>query len=224
MKESLARFWEFACERNWSLGLEKGSHPHWLNINNRSLAFQCDERLWEWRHQLLHYYSQLVLAPFLFFCHENLVETPFRMIFIQSPTCYNAGYCLRHGKDSKGDLWYECSKVGRPQHLLTYKFGPPDHIHQLQVFFFLLLSVTPLRASVNGKRKWKRKRLSVSRVDFWAYNQGHFTHEPRGVTMNLSEPKRKCPKAVPTHLQHHVVSCGHGSSSVVWSHMWPGPH
>ena len=37
------------------------------------------------------------------------------------------------------------------------------------------------------------------------YAQGHFTHEPRAVTMMLREPKRKCPKAVPTHLQHHVV-------------------
>ena len=36
-------------------------------------------------------------------------------------------------------------------------------------------------------------------------NKGHFTHEPRVVTMKLWEPKRKCPKAVPTHLQNHVV-------------------
>jgi hypothetical protein len=49
----------------------------------------------------------------------------------------------------------------------------------------------------------------------------HFTHEPRAVTMRLWEPKRKCPKAVPRHLQNH--SCGHGPSSVLWSHMWPGP-
>ena len=31
------------------------------------------------------------------------------------------------------------------------------------------------------------------------------THEPRAVTMKLWEPKRKCSKAVPTHLQNHVV-------------------
>ena len=36
-------------------------------------------------------------------------------------------------------------------------------------------------------------------------SKGHFTHEPRAVTMRLWEPKRKCPKAVPTHLQNHVV-------------------
>ena len=35
--------------------------------------------------------------------------------------------------------------------------------------------------------------------------KGHFKHESRAVTMKLWEPKRKCPKAVPTHLQNHVV-------------------
>ena len=50
---------------------------------------------------------------------------------------------------------------------------------------------------------------------------GHFTHEPRALTVKLWEPKRKCPKAVPRHLQTHVV--GHGPSRVVWSHMRPNP-
>ena len=45
-----------------------------------------------------------------------------------------------------------------------------------------------------------------------------FTHESRAVTMKLWEPKRKCPKAVPTHLQNHVVWSW---ILVVWSHMWP---
>jgi len=35
--------------------------------------------------------------------------------------------------------------------------------------------------------------------------KGHFTHEPRVMTMKLWEPKRKCPKAIPRHLQIHVV-------------------
>jgi hypothetical protein len=35
-------------------------------------------------------------------------------------------------------------------------------------------------------------------------SQGHFTHEPRAMTMKLREPKRKCPKAIPAHLQIHV--------------------
>ena len=34
---------------------------------------------------------------------------------------------------------------------------------------------------------------------------GHFTYGPRAVTMKLWEPKRKCPKAIPTNLQNHVV-------------------
>jgi hypothetical protein len=36
-------------------------------------------------------------------------------------------------------------------------------------------------------------------------NYGHFTHEPRAVTMKLWESKRKCPKFVPTHFQNHEV-------------------
>jgi hypothetical protein len=35
--------------------------------------------------------------------------------------------------------------------------------------------------------------------------KGRFTHKPRAVTMKLWEPKRKCPKAVPTQIQNHVV-------------------
>ena len=31
------------------------------------------------------------------------------------------------------------------------------------------------------------------------------THEPRAVTRKLWEPKRKWPKAIPRHLQNHVV-------------------
>ena len=35
--------------------------------------------------------------------------------------------------------------------------------------------------------------------------QGHFTHEPIAVTMELWEPEKKSPKAVPRPLQNHVV-------------------
>jgi hypothetical protein len=35
--------------------------------------------------------------------------------------------------------------------------------------------------------------------------KSHFTHEPKGVTMKLWEPKRKCREAVPTHLPNHVA-------------------
>ena len=43
----------------------------------------------------------------------------------------------------------------------------------------------------------------------------------RAMTMRLWGPKRKCPKAVPTHLHNYAVR--HGPSSVVWSHMRLGP-
>ena len=39
----------------------------------------------------------------------------------------------------------------------------------------------------------------------WMGLRGHFTHEPRAVTMTLWEPKRKCPRPSQTHLQNHVV-------------------
>ena len=35
--------------------------------------------------------------------------------------------------------------------------------------------------------------------------KGHFTHEPRALTMRVWEPKRKCPKAALRHLQSHVM-------------------
>jgi hypothetical protein len=35
--------------------------------------------------------------------------------------------------------------------------------------------------------------------------EGHFTHEPRDVTMKLWEPKWNCPKVVPRYLQNHIV-------------------
>ena len=51
--------------------------------------------------------------------------------------------------------------------------------------------------------------LSTIDVEVWIQKclgiKGHFTHEPRAVTIKLWEPKRKCPKAVPPLLQHHVV-------------------
>jgi hypothetical protein len=40
---------------------------------------------------------------------------------------------------------------------------------------------------------------------WWTTYKGHFTHEPRAMTMKLWEPKRNCAKVVPTHLQNHVV-------------------
>ena len=45
----------------------------------------------------------------------------------------------------------------------------------------------------------------ISKLCMWVNNKGHFTHEPRSATIKLWEPKRKCPKAVPRHLQNHVM-------------------
>ena len=42
----------------------------------------------------------------------------------------------------------------------------------------------------------------------WPFNlvcEGHFAHKSSPMNMKLWEPKRKSPKAVPTHLQTHVV-------------------
>jgi hypothetical protein len=46
---------------------------------------------------------------------------------------------------------------------------------------------------------WERKKERKQLV------KGHFptSHEP--WPWNCESPKEKCPKAVPTHLQHHVV-------------------
>ena len=53
-------------------------------------------------------------------------------------------------------------------------------------------------------RVWRALETLILNTD----SKGHFTHKSRAVTKNLWKPKRKCPKAVPTHFQNHVV----------WSH------
>jgi hypothetical protein len=52
--------------------------------------------------------------------------------------------------------------------------------------------------------------LSLSLINLLNFSstlksKGHFTHGPRAVTMKVWEPKRKFLKAVPRHLQNHVV-------------------
>ena len=42
-------------------------------------------------------------------------------------------------------------------------------------------------------------------LEFIVVTKGHFTHKPTTATMKLWEPKRKCPKAIPRHLQYHVA-------------------
>ena len=53
-------------------------------------------------------------------------------------------------------------------------------------------------------KKTSRKSIRVT-INQVLYRKGHFTHEPRAMTMKLWEPERKCPKAIPRHLQNHVV-------------------
>ena len=52
------------------------------------------------------------------------------------------------------------------------------------------------------------------------FTKGDFTHKSRAVTMKSWEPKRKCPKVVPRHIQNHVVWSW--TLKCRWSHMWPG--
>ena len=55
--------------------------------------------------------------------------------------------------------------------------------------------------TISGCLCWMKERERGTLV----YGKGHFTHEPKAVTLKLWEPKRKCPKAVPTHLPNHEV-------------------
>ena len=74
-------------------------------------------------------------------------------------------------------------------------------------------------------------RLNDARmIDGWQIlfssmlSKGHYTHEPRAVTMELWEPKRVCLKAVPRHLQKHVVwsrvlKCSDHETWSIWCHV-----
>jgi hypothetical protein len=50
-----------------------------------------------------------------------------------------------------------------------------------------------------------KRPLVLSKTNRIGDTKGHFTHKPRTMTMRLWEPKRKCPKTVPTHFQNHVA-------------------
>ena len=51
--------------------------------------------------------------------------------------------------------------------------------------------------------------------------KGYFTHEPRATTMKLWERKESVQR--PSQHTFKIMCCGHRPSSVMWSHMWPGP-
>ena len=65
---------------------------------------------------------------------------------------------------------------------------------------FFGLNWPPTYMVNNYKFEWV---IAVSGKSF-GHNKGHFTHEPRAVTVKFGEPERKCPKAIPIHLQNHV--------------------
>ena len=51
--------------------------------------------------------------------------------------------------------------------------------------------------------------------------KGHFTHEPRPWSPNCESPKESVQRL--SEYTFKIMYCGHKSSSVMWSHMWPGP-
>ena len=76
-------------------------------------------------------------------------------------------------------------------HITLLKFNPQwmacGHVNTLHIFLKDTLTSHHLQTQTQTQTK------------------GHFTHEPRAVTLKLWELKRKCPKAVPRYLQNHVV-------------------
>jgi hypothetical protein len=110
--------------------------------------------------------------------------------------------------------------------LLFYCIGIPflSHLTILTTFLPLLRPVVGIKlheAKKNDGTNWHLATLNlivpqkfqdVNAKAFWeGYGaprttfEGHFTHEPRAVTMKLWELTKKCPKVVPTHLQNYVV-------------------
>ena len=49
------------------------------------------------------------------------------------------------------------------------------------------------------------KLLKWNKLENGGNAYGHFTLEPRAMTMQLWEPKRSVQKTIPRHFQHHVV-------------------
>ena len=53
--------------------------------------------------------------------------------------------------------------------------------------------------------KWKQYLHIGVNLANSMQTKGPFTHNPKAVTMRLRQPKKKCWKAIPRHLQNHVV-------------------
>ena len=55
---------------------------------------------------------------------------------------------------------------------------------------------------------WRALKTSILNIDCQEENEvlcRATSHEPRAMTVKLWGPQRKCPKAIPTHLQNHAV-------------------
>ena len=107
--------------------------------------------------------------------------------------------------------WSSLGWAEQSQHILSPFSIPSFQSVKLVLQEFLYFHQNRLQEYIHGNLG----NLSTSL-------KGHFTHEPRAVTMNLWEPKRKCPKVILTHLQNHVVWSRILKCSV-WNPMWPGP-
>ena len=68
----------------------------------------------------------------------------------------------------------------------------------------------------------KGKRKEKIETQHWKY-LGTLQARAKAVTMKLWEPKRKCPKAVPRHLQNHVV-CSQTHNCSMKSYVGPQPN
>ena len=93
-------------------------------------------------------------------------------------------------------------------------------IHCMEVvIYFICGKMSGPNSCIHLRAKEKKRwpRVSVIEMPVWPtlgiIPSGHLrcilgplsTHEPRAVTIKLWKPIRKCLKAVPRHLQNHVV-------------------
>ena len=97
---------------------------------------------------------------------------------------------------------------------------PPSLVQILWSSFLLFLWLPKVRLHAS-----RFPHILFARIlkKICAYNKGHFTHEPRAtsrdheIVITQKKVSKGCPKTSPKSC-----SVCHGSSSVVWSHMWLG--
>jgi hypothetical protein len=89
-----------------------------------------------------------------------------------------------------------------PQSLLTFPI--PVH-HFLDFMIYWEFQGIWLLYLGGSKAAWSHKPFYILQSTFLTQCKGHFTHKPRAVTMKLWETKRKCVKAVSTHLASKIM-------------------